>query len=504
MRLFPSLVFPSLVAFALLALPCFGQTDFWIDPVLGSNQAAGSEAAPFRTITKGLDVAAPGATIHLKPGTYAASGGEVFPLRIGSDVSVVSVEGKASTTIHGDAGAPAGQLSWLSSGARLSGVTLTSSGSPTVGGPSSSSAVRSLVSDCDFIGGEEAIASGYMDVESCRFLQQTRCAVEFYRGDLRMRDCEIVGTPISWGVRGVYFYYDSVYASLEMTRCTITGCGRGGIFILNSVSPSFTTIRVSDSLIASNGLTGILLDGAQNWLSGSILVDGCTIANNGNQGVTDQTQDPQSITIRSSIVSGHVTADVRAGATVETSLVADGSGGSGPGVLTGDPRFVDPALGDWTLRFDSPCLDRGDATAVRLDRAGRVRAVDSDLDLTAWPDMGAFEHATLIGSEIAAVGQTFDLGVTGPSGGFSTIIVAPGGFAPFGASTIYGRLFLEPQGSFRLVPVLTTGGGPTVVDVTSVIDPAWVGTTIGFQALPRSFAAPAGGAFSNPLLVQVN
>lgn len=64
--------------------------------------------------------------------------------------------------------------------------------------------------------------------------------------------------------------------------------------------------------------------------------------------------------------------------------------------LAGDPLFVDPATGVYTLQAVSPLIERGDPAVVvpgELDAAGAPRAQDADCDGVAVPDIGAFERA---------------------------------------------------------------------------------------------------------------
>ena len=68
--------------------------------------------------------------------------------------------------------------------------------------------------------------------------------------------------------------------------------------------------------------------------------------------------------------------------------------GSGTNLI-GDPLFVDPAAGDYTLQAGSQLIERGDPAVVvagELDAAGAPRAQDFDCDGFAAPDIGAFER----------------------------------------------------------------------------------------------------------------
>ena len=73
--------------------------------------------------------------------------------------------------------------------------------------------------------------------------------------------------------------------------------------------------------------------------------------------------------------------------------------GSGTNLI-GDPLFVDPSAGDYTLQAGSQLIERGDPAVVaagELDAAGAPRAQDIDCDGLAIPDIGAFERAGAAG-----------------------------------------------------------------------------------------------------------
>lgn len=66
---------------------------------------------------------------------------------------------------------------------------------------------------------------------------------------------------------------------------------------------------------------------------------------------------------------------------------------NGAGRLDVDPKFADPAAGDYRLTPGSPVVDKGDpeASGAVLDLAGKARVVDGDGNGTAVSDMGAYE-----------------------------------------------------------------------------------------------------------------
>ena len=106
---------------------------FYINPATGSDSAAGSQSAPFKTITKALSQAQSDTTIQLAPGNYNAASGEVFPLNVPSKVKILGNEGnKGSGILIEGSGAynsrtQAGQnvTILLASDAELRGVSVT-------------------------------------------------------------------------------------------------------------------------------------------------------------------------------------------------------------------------------------------------------------------------------------------------------------------------------------------------------------------------------------------
>ncbi|MGE5660444.1 MAG: DUF1565 domain-containing protein [Actinomycetota bacterium] len=105
----------------------------YVNPGTGSDSAAGSQSAPFKTITQALSQATAGTTIQLAAGTYNAASGEQFPLQIPQGVKVVGNESNRGSSIviqgSGKFVSPtaAGQnvTVLMDQGAELRGVTVT-------------------------------------------------------------------------------------------------------------------------------------------------------------------------------------------------------------------------------------------------------------------------------------------------------------------------------------------------------------------------------------------
>ena len=66
--------------------------------------------------------------------------------------------------------------------------------------------------------------------------------------------------------------------------------------------------------------------------------------------------------------------------------------------IDGDPKFVDPAKGDWHLASDSPCVDAGDNAFVEgdLDLAGNARIRNGCVDIGAYETIPPSPPARLV------------------------------------------------------------------------------------------------------------
>jgi hypothetical protein len=110
-----------LVAILILAHPALA--DRWVSTE-GSDAAAGSQLAPYRTITKALSVAAAGETIRVAAGTYDAAGGERFPLVVNRSIFLLGEAGAAMTILDAAHTARVMIIPSEGSGARVEGFTI--------------------------------------------------------------------------------------------------------------------------------------------------------------------------------------------------------------------------------------------------------------------------------------------------------------------------------------------------------------------------------------------
>jgi Bacterial Ig-like domain/Protein of unknown function (DUF1565) len=88
------------------ASPAFAATDYWVAPT-GADTNGGSQTAPFKTLQKALDVAAPGTTINLAAGTYReavatkTAGTATAPITIKGPETGKDVNGRYKAVLYG-------------------------------------------------------------------------------------------------------------------------------------------------------------------------------------------------------------------------------------------------------------------------------------------------------------------------------------------------------------------------------------------------------------------
>ncbi|MEM8709906.1 MAG: DUF1565 domain-containing protein [Planctomycetota bacterium] len=487
---------------ALLLAAAAQANDVWVDPVTGDDSNPGTEQQPLRTISAA--VALPDASIFLVPGVYSAASGETFPITLEGMDSITST-GNASNTryVLSDVAAyPYAPTIEIKGDASITGVTLQQLGTNStvlaIGDTPYTIDCRLVLSDSTIIGGALGASggdNGYLSIERCEFREQDYAGISIFRSLTTIRDTTIrnARNGIVAGMMG---------GIVTIQRAAILDVEENAIFLQDANYAVPLRASIEDCLLAGHEVGVYSHDG---WLWNEVEIKRCTIVSDRGYGVRENDHSWGGfLHVTDSIIAGHTLADTRDVNYMANSIVEDGSIPSGHvDCISGDPIFVDPANGDYRLGWGSPGIDAA-APGFSRDLAGHARVVDGDLQLVPAPDIGALEHRTLNGPSSIRFGQAIPLEVTGPMGGYSTVVISPPGFAAVGATTIYGRYFLDPTNNFRLPSVPTFGRTPTQLMTPSITDSSLIGTQIGIQALTRSVAAPAGGAFSQPLLVRVD
>ena len=112
---------------------------FYVNPTTGTDSAAGSLEAPFKTLTEALEKSTSGTTIKLANGSYTS--GEKFPLVVKAGVTLVGDEATKGKAIIIQGGGTKTVANWpsqnitmyLEEGAELRGVTVTNPSTSGVG-----------------------------------------------------------------------------------------------------------------------------------------------------------------------------------------------------------------------------------------------------------------------------------------------------------------------------------------------------------------------------------
>ena len=522
----------TIVAVLVVSNAALG-ADWYVDAVSGSDANDGaSPATAWKTLTHAIaSVPDPtaGHAIHLAAGVYDAQNGEQYPLHVrnhmqilgaGRDLTVLSAPA-GSLLVYASATAPPYPSDPIAPDTLARGLTIRDAAvgleirstwntvAPTFEDLrlSGLSTAAVTVTASSTIGPHSASASlTSVEIDGCAtgiVLSSTASLDGIATAGLTASDVAITGCA-SDGVRmtsSATQFAPQAFAAADavLERCRVYGNGASGVRIQGGSSTSQSRCRLSarSTLFATNGDCGVLTTGGVPQ-PGLPLVElrECTLADNASAGL--RTHDHASRVAGCVLFGNGNDLDVHGPLDAQSSSSGDGHLVGYPGCIQADPSFVDPARGDYRLRFGSPCVETGDpAAAGALDLLGNARPFDGDLDTRKAPDMGAFELETLHRIGTPTLGQAFGFEFWGASGASSTLLLAKSGLtAP--QATPFGDLYLDPSLIVVLGTVPAGPGRPFVLRRTVPSNPALVGTTFSFQALTGSAIAPAGSAYTNP------
>lgn len=184
----------------------------------------------------------------------------------------------------------------------------------------------------------------------------------------------IVDSDLS-GNAALYFGGAVYGGNLDITNSTITKN------LVTYTSPWQGLIYGGAGVYSRNGIVRIanctLADNASNYNSGAFYGDGAAL-----------------VLLNSVLWNPGAPAEIHLERAPSLSVTfSDIRGGyPGAGNIAADPLFVKPALGDYRLRDQSPCIDKGtNAGAPATDKNGAPRPQDGNDDGIAVCDQGAFE-----------------------------------------------------------------------------------------------------------------
>lgn len=492
----------------LLTVPA-AATDYWVDPLAGNDAHSGlAPAEAWATATHALAAIPDGEhVLHLLPGTYSAAGGEVFPLPVRTGIAIRGEGGSAATILEGGFEAM-GFASTYYLDAR--GLTLR-------GGTHGILIYRwhlyQARLNLEDIVIEDTTGHGiHADSYAPDSSGKSDADFEAVLVDVRVTRC---------GGRGLWVGASSFHAEATSevlaVRCEFSyNADWGGrAAVGSSHCCGDTYVKLEQCRIVGNGAGGFTSPSGE-WDSARIDMDTCLVADNLGPGLVSPGG-----TIRHCTFTGNLLGLQGTGALRETILwgneddvrdflgnmqyccVDDPDAPAGPGNLALDPRFVDPAAGDWRLAFDSPCIDAGDPAwpADSTDVAGVPRPVDGDLDRDPRDDIGAHEFAPLAWRGDPTPGGTLYLELWGPAGGSERLYWKRGGLAA-PRPTLFGTWHLG-EGPVRVLASAPTAPGPPAFLPLLLPDsPLLVGQSFAFQGLTS--AVPGGpAALTNPIRIDV-
>jgi|GEM_PF-3712370 len=252
----------------------------WFVSTNGSDDAAGTQAKPFRTLTHALSVASSGQKVWLADGTYDAEGGEVWPLPVADGVLLEAAHA-GGAVLAGPSDATA--LS-LAGGVSIQGVVFKDFERVFAGGPQAFGAVTLEDVSCDstgltFSGAMQATLTGVtfknLDPQDVALALTGAARLQMTGGSITGAgydaDCE--------GASGVYARHASVaqfedvafsqlsqaLSATEYGRVSLTG----GTLESSGACDTEQSYQMDSGGISLNGTTVTLTTGTAFWLVGA-------------------------------------------------------------------------------------------------------------------------------------------------------------------------------------------------------------------------------------------
>lgn len=310
---------------------------FYVNPATGSDSAAGSQSAPWKTITKALEKAQSNTTIQIATGTYNAASGETFPLNVPSGVKVVGnesnkgsgilIEGSGQYNSRTQAGQNVTVL--MADNAELRGVTVTNPA--TRGTAVWLESTTATVANCSLTKSKRegvfATGDAKPTLLNNDFINNDGNGISITRnttGEIRGNTCKNSGSGIS---------IDGTSAP-QLVNNTITE-NRYGMIIAGEARPVLRNNRIESN--TEEGLT--VIGKALPNLGSSNDPGNNTIRNNGQLDVNNASSNPLVAfgnVLSATKVKGAITIDgVAVGGGTGGGTGGGGTGGGGTGGGTG-------------------------------------------------------------------------------------------------------------------------------------------------------------------------
>ncbi len=291
----------------------------------------------------------------------------------------------------------------------------------------------------------------------------------------------------------------------------------GGALYLNLLGGLGQTATIENSLFAGNVVDNNVLgdQGAALYLTGTVNTAKLlhnTISGSTTGGSTDSSAVyivSGTVSVLDSIVNGYTTALALAGGSLfenanlfhNVAFSGTGAISHGPVTVSGDPRFLNPAAGEYHILASSPARNAGIDVLLIEDFEKQPRPQDGGFDIGF--DEGGITQAPVITSQpitSAVAGQSYSYAVAAmgaPAPTFS-LAVAPAGMS---INPVTGLIQFTPPaaGQYGVTVQASNGVNPAaaqsftlIVNVAPIITSQPITSAVAGQ--PYSYAVAATGA----------